>query len=56
MIISGCDNMEEEYTSIKISVKTKERFDKLGNLSMTQDDVLKSLIEFWNRYQGVVNK
>ena len=48
--------MDDEMTNIKVTKATKEKFDKLGNLSMTQDDVVNSLVDFWNRYQGVVNK
>ncbi len=47
---------DEEMTTIWISKKTKERFDKLGNLKMTQDDVLNSLIDFWERYNGLVDQ
>ena len=45
---------ENEITSIRCSKKTKERFDQLGNVSMTADDVLNNLIEFWNKYKDVV--
>ncbi len=46
--------MDEEWTTIKISKKTKARFDELGNLSTSQSDVLNSLIDFWNKYKDVV--
>lgn len=48
--------MIEELTQINVKKKTKERFDKLGDLSMTQDDVLKALIDFWERYKNVVRR
>lgn len=45
---------ENDITTISIKLKTKEKFDKLGNISMTADDVLSSLIDFYVRYKGVV--
>ena len=44
-----CDFMDEDNTTITIKKKTKERFDKLGNLAMTQDDVLNMLIETYEK-------
>jgi len=48
--------VDEEWTTINCKKKTKERFDKLGNLSMSQDDVLNALIDFWERHQKCVKQ
>jgi len=47
---------ENEITTISVKQKTKEKFDKLGNIGMTADDVLSSLIDFWTRYKDVVDQ
>ena len=48
--------MPDEFTTIRITMKTKEKFDKLGNISMSQDDLLNSLMDFWNKYRDVIKK
>lgn len=43
--------MENDFVTIAIKKKTKERFDQLGNLAMTQDDVLNKLIDIYEKQQ-----
>jgi hypothetical protein len=48
--------MDNDITTISVKEKTKKRFDQLGTTSMTADDVLNSLIDFWTKYKDVVKK
>jgi len=48
--------MEEEVTTIRVSKKTKDRFNKSGNLEMSQDDVPNALLDFWEPYKGLVDQ
>ena len=40
---------ENDITTIRVSEKTKEIFDKIGTRDMTADEVLKTICEFWNK-------
>jgi len=46
--------MEDEMTVINVKKTTKERFDKLGSIGMSQDQLQNALIDFWLRYKDVV--
>lgn len=47
---------DNERTTIIISKETKKKFDQLGSVGMTQDSVLNSLIDFYNRYKGAIDR
>ena len=42
--------------TLQVKQETKERFQKLGNVSDTQDTVLLKLLEFYDKYSVRVEK
>jgi hypothetical protein len=48
--------MEEDWTSINIKPKTKEKLDLNTTKNMTYDEKISSLLDFWIRYKDVVER
>ena len=43
--------MAKEYTTIRVSVETKDRLEEHGTMSMTYDDVLEEILDTLNEME-----
>lgn len=48
--------MPDDKDAIWVKKETKERFLKYGTVGMTQDEVLNSLMSFWDTYKDAVDR
>lgn len=46
----------DEITSLRVHESTKLKLGKVGTANDDYEDVILRLIDFWNRYKGVVER
>ena len=45
----------EDVTTITVQKSTRDRLNNVGKKNQTYDELIKQLVDFYQRYHGVVN-